>query len=92
MVSKVGGNTIGIARRGQIWSTVIDYDNYITEHFLDWLMRIYDNIVRLGQNGKAVVNLSLSFAYPDRVSYGWIEQFRELLPTLSYFQVARGVS
>lgn len=61
MAAKLGGNTLGIARAAQeIVITVINWDNYINDSFLDGLLRIYDDIVAKGRQKTSVVNLSIA--------------------------------
>ncbi len=58
-VAKLAGKTLGVARRAaEIVVTVINYNDYIQEHFLDGLLNIFDDIH--GRREKSsVVNLSI---------------------------------
>ncbi|KAL2126620.1 hypothetical protein VTI74DRAFT_527 [Chaetomium olivicolor] len=80
-MSRAIGKTVGIARKARLVATVIDYDKYIYEHFLDALAQIHDDIYIKGRGTKSVVNISISIsthlltaAYLEKMA--WL--FREL--------------
>jgi hypothetical protein len=58
-VANLAGKTLGVARRtAEIVVTVIDVNNYIQEHFLDSLLKIFDDIHGRREE-VSVVNLSI---------------------------------
>lgn len=73
-LSKAVGKTVGLARKARVVATVIDFNTYIHEHFLDALALIHEDIYVRGRGTKSVVNMSIliassqiSNAYQDRM-------------------------
>ena len=73
-IGKAVGKTVGVARKARVVATVLDFNTYILEHFLDALALIHEDIYVKGRGAQSVVNLSISIeanrisaAYQDRM-------------------------
>jgi hypothetical protein len=80
MMSKIAGKTIGVARNAQVFTTVIDYNNFIYENFLDGILKVYDHIVANGNGKKAVVNMSVGFQLVVQVNQSFINKLGQFSP------------
>lgn len=73
-LSKAVGKTVGIARKASITATIINFETHISEHWLDGLAKIHQDIYARGRGTKTAVNFSvclpaghLSNAYLDKM-------------------------
>jgi hypothetical protein len=81
MLSKMVGSTVGLARRATPIITVIPYDTYIIEHFIDALQLVYTSILEGDRGPQSVVNMSLNFKTWS-CSPGFITALRDLINAL----------
>jgi hypothetical protein len=72
MIAKAAGKSIGIARNvDAVYVTMIPYERYISENFLDGLMKIYDDIAATpGKASKSIINMSVLW-YNNQISLQW---------------------
>lgn len=62
MISKMAGATLGVARKANVYATVMDRQMWIYENYLDGLWKIYDNIIATQSTSpRNVVNMPWNF-------------------------------
>lgn len=59
-LAKAVGRFSGLARKARVTATVIDYSNFLTESWLDALVKVHEDIRSKGRGPKAVINMSIS--------------------------------
>ncbi|KAF1959588.1 subtilisin-like protein [Byssothecium circinans] len=69
MMAIMAGKTLGTARKATITFTAIDYQKYVYEHFIDALLKVYDDIKSKENGEKAIVNMSLSFLILEKALF-----------------------
>jgi hypothetical protein len=73
MMAKVAGRTLGIARRTHVQFTVFPGPEWISEHHIDGLSKMYDEIQGIaGRGGKSTLLIAQSHNPGSEVSDGWI--------------------
>lgn len=61
MLSKIGGVTYGVAKSITPIMTTFNYDNYVSENFLDGLSMIYDDVITRNKPENSILSMSLNF-------------------------------
>ncbi|KAK5653721.1 hypothetical protein OQA88_8752 [Cercophora sp. LCS_1] len=86
-MSKAVGKTVGVARRTTLVQTVINFDVYIMDMFLDGLLKMHEDIRAKGRGRKAVLNISQS-SRPGAADAGWVRMLAYLLRRIIELDVA----
>lgn len=92
-IAKMAGKNLGLAKKATVSATIIDFDTFYFESFLDGLVKIYDDIYVRARGKMAVVNLSISIraefipaSYQGKMAY----LIRQILGTGAVFVTGSG--